>query len=44
MGFFKDAGDSIAKYSNIFISKTEEYSRVAKITIEIKKLESEKAK
>lgn len=41
MGFLKDASESILKYSGILINKTEEYTRIAKLNLEIKKLEGD---
>ena len=39
MGFFKDASESLFKYSEKLITKTEEYARIAKLTMDIKRLE-----
>jgi len=41
MGLLKDAGDSIIKYSEIIVNKTEEYTKIAKLTLDIKGLESD---
>jgi len=41
MGFLKDASESIIKYSGILVNKTEEYTKIAKLNLEIKKLESD---
>lgn len=41
MSFFRDAGDSLIKYSEIIVNKTEEYTKIAKLTLDIKKLESD---
>ncbi len=41
MGFFKDAGDSILKYSEIIVNKTEVYTKIAKLNLDIKKLEGD---
>jgi len=41
MGFLKDAGDSLLKYGGILVNKTEEYTRIAKLNLEIKKNESD---
>jgi len=40
MSFFKDAGQSFLKYSEKLVEKTEIYTKIAKLTLEIKKLES----
>ncbi len=39
MGFLKDAHRSFLKYSEMLIDKTEEYTRLAKLNLEIKRLE-----
>lgn len=39
MGFLKDASESILKYSGILVNKTEEYSRIARLNLEIKSIE-----
>ncbi len=44
MGILKDAGDSLLKYGEIIVNKTEEYTRIAKLTFDIKKLEGEEEK
>lgn len=41
MGFLKDASESIIKYSGILVNKTEEYTKIAKLNLEIKKLEGD---
>ena len=41
MGFLKDASESILKYSGILVNKTEEYTKIAKLNLEIKKLEGD---
>jgi hypothetical protein len=41
MSFFRDAGDSLIKYSEIIVNKTEEYTKIAKLILDIKKLESD---
>ena len=41
MSFLKSAGDSILKYGEIIISRTEDYARMAKLKIEIKHIEDE---
>lgn len=40
MGFFKDAGESLFKYSEKLVSKTEEYAKIAKLSMDIKRYES----
>lgn len=40
MGLLKDAGDSILKYSEILVNKTEVYTKIAKLNLDIKRLES----
>jgi hypothetical protein len=44
MGIFKDAGESILKYGEIIVNKTEEYTKIAKYTFDIKKLEGDEEK
>lgn len=39
MGFLKDARRSFLKYSEMLVDKTEEYTRLAKLSLEIKRLE-----
>ncbi|MCX8122890.1 MAG: hypothetical protein N3F66_01840 [Spirochaetes bacterium] len=39
MGFLKDAGESLLNFSERFLDKTEELAQIARITMEIKKLE-----
>jgi hypothetical protein len=41
MSFLRDAGDSLVKYSEIIVNKTEEYTKIAKLMLDIKKLESD---
>jgi len=41
MSFFREAGDSLIKYSEIIVNKTEEYTKIAKLLLDIKKLESD---
>jgi len=38
MGFLKDAGDSVVKFGTKLVSKTEDYTRIARLNIEIKRL------
>ncbi len=40
MSFLKEAGDSLLKYTEKIVSKTEEYAKIGKITLDIKRLES----
>lgn len=40
MSFFTDAGKQFLKYSEKLVEKTEEYTKIAKLTLEIKKIES----
>ena len=40
MGFFKDAGESLFKYSEKLVNKTEEYAKIAKLSMDIKRYES----
>jgi rubrerythrin len=44
MSFFRDVTDSFLKYGEIFLNKTEEYTKVAKLMIEIKQTESDSEK
>ncbi len=39
MGILKEAGESIMKYGEILIAKTEELARIAKLNIDIKRLQ-----
>ncbi len=41
MGILRDASESILKYSGILVNKTEEYTRMAKLNLEIKKIEGD---
>ncbi|MCP4130153.1 MAG: hypothetical protein GY754_03950 [bacterium] len=40
MGLLKDTGQTLLKYGEKFVNKTEEYSKIAKLTLDIKKQES----
>lgn len=40
MGFFKDASESLFKYSEKLVNKTEEYAKIAKLSMDIKRFES----
>ena len=39
MGLFKDAGESFLNFSERFLDKTEQVAQIARLTMEIKKLE-----
>ena len=39
MGILKDAGDAIAKYGEIIVNKTEELAKIAKLNLDIKRLQ-----
>jgi len=39
MGLLKDAGESFLNFSERFLDKTEQLAQIAKLTMEIKKLE-----
>lgn len=39
MGILKDAGDTLAKYGEIFINKTEELAKIAKLNLDIKRIQ-----
>ncbi len=39
MGLMKDAGNSFLKYSELLVNKTEEYARIGKLTLDIKRME-----
>ena len=41
MSFIKDAGDSLLRYTEKIVTKTEEYAKIGKITLDIKRLESQ---
>lgn len=41
MSFFKEAGDSLLRYTEKIVSKTEEYAKIGKITLDIRRLESQ---
>jgi hypothetical protein len=38
MGILKDAGETIAKYGEIIVNKTEEFAKIAKLNLDIKRL------
>ncbi|OHD65321.1 MAG: hypothetical protein A2176_15415 [Spirochaetes bacterium RBG_13_51_14] len=38
MGILKDAGETIVKYGEIIINKTEEIAKIAKLNLDIKRL------
>jgi hypothetical protein len=38
MGILKDAGDTLAKYGEIIVNKTEELAKIAKLNLDIKRL------
>jgi len=40
MSFIKETSDTLLKYGNKIVNKTEEYTHIAKLSIEIKTLES----
>lgn len=40
MSFFNEARESIMKYSEKFVNKTEEYAKIGKLTMDIKKNEN----
>lgn len=40
MSFLKEAGESLARLSGVIMAKTEEFSRIAQISLEQKRLES----
>ena len=40
MSFIKEAGDSLLRYTEKIVNKTEEYAKIGKITLDIKRLES----
>ncbi len=40
MSFLKDAGKTFIKFSETVVEKTEEYTRIAKLILDIKKLEN----
>jgi len=39
MGILKDVGDALVKYGDVLVNKTEEYTRIAKLSLDIKRLE-----
>ena len=39
MSFFSEASESLFKYTEKIVTKTEEYARIGKITLDIKRLE-----
>jgi hypothetical protein len=41
MSFFKEAGDSLLRYTEKIVTKTEEYAKIGKITLDIRRLESQ---
>ena len=41
MGIFKSAGGSFLKYGEKIVNKTEDYTKIAKLKIDIKRLEEE---
>jgi|FrelakmetLWP11LW_1041352.scaffolds.fasta_scaffold284097_1 uncharacterized protein Yka (UPF0111/DUF47 family) len=41
MGVLKEVGDSLLKYGEIIVNKTEEYSKILKLKLDIKKIEGE---
>jgi phage-related minor tail protein len=41
VGFLKDAGDSLAKIGSIIVNKTEDYTRIARLNLEIKGLNND---
>ncbi len=40
MSFFKEARESIMKYSEKVVNKTEEYAKIGRLTMDIKKMEN----
>lgn len=44
MGILKDAGEKIFHYSEKLVTKTEEYSKIAKLNMDIKRFESSMGK
>ncbi len=41
MSFFKEAGDSLLHYTEIIVNKTEMYAKIGKITLDIKRIETQ---
>jgi uncharacterized protein Yka (UPF0111/DUF47 family) len=41
MGILKDAGESFLKYSEIVVNRTEKLTKIAKLKLDIKKIEYE---
>ncbi len=41
MGFFKNAGDSLSRYSEVIVNRTEEYTKIAKLTLDIRRINSD---
>ena len=39
MGILKDTGETIVKFGEIFINKTEEFAKIAKLNLDIKRLQ-----
>jgi predicted phage tail protein len=39
MGILKDTGETIVKFGEIFINKTEEFAKIAKLNMDIKRLQ-----
>jgi hypothetical protein len=39
MGILKDAGDTIVKYGEIIVNKTEELAKIAKLNLDIKRIQ-----
>lgn len=39
MGILKDAGDTIVKYGEIIVNKTEELAKIGKLNLDIKRLQ-----
>ncbi len=40
MSFFKEAGDSLLRYTEKIVNKTEVYAKIGKLVLEIKKIEA----
>lgn len=41
MSFFKEAGDSILRYTEKIVNKTEVYAKIGRLVLDIKKIEAE---
>jgi chemotaxis regulatin CheY-phosphate phosphatase CheZ len=41
MSLLKDAGDSIVKYGEIIMNKTEGYTKIAKLSLDVRKYDSD---